>query len=173
LQAQFEAQQRVVDERSQLLIRAADGDESTLDEAHDSGDAQLYRDVLHALILQADGNVDQLQSLAEYIIDGGALRASSELARQMIGISCQSLNYRSLTDMLYLAALSDDPQVFQQALDAGLKHWRAGQLSRVSPRDFIAAVESAYWLMASEVRTSGTGFQLKQSIAAARRELAA
>lgn len=173
-QAQAEAQTRLADERAQLLSRAAEGDETALDEAYqigENGDAQLYQTALHALIAQTNGNAERLRSLAEYIVDGGSLRSSSELARTMIGLWGRSLNYRSLTDMLYLAALADDPEVFQQALDAGLKQWRAGKLPRVSPKDFIAAIECAYWLIASEVRTSGTGFQLKQSIAAVRQSI--
>lgn len=168
LQTQAEERQRLDEWRKQLLSRAAEGDESVLDEAHESGELQLYQAALQALILHANGNAEQLQSLAEYIVDGGSLRSTSELAKTMIGLWSKSLNYRSLTDMLYLAALADDPEVFQQALDAGLKQWRAGKLPRVSAKDFFATVECAYWLIAGEVRTSGKGFQLKQMIAAAR-----
>jgi hypothetical protein len=75
--------------------------------------------------------------------------------------------------MLCLAALADDEAVFKLTLNTALKLWREDRIAKVSATDFLATVESAYWLIASEVRTSGSGFLLKQAIADVRRALAA
>ncbi len=159
--------------RQQLLARAAEGEITTLDEAHALNEAQFYKQVLQAVFTQADGNPKVLQSIAEHIITSQKLRSSSQFAETMIDLWSKSPGACSLAQMLYLAALADDAAVFRRAINAALTLWRDGRIEKVSATEFLATVESAYWLVASEVRTSGTGFLLKQAIADVRRELAA
>lgn len=54
-----------------------------------------------------------------------------------------------------------------------MAQWREGRVSKVSPTDILATIESGYWLISSEARLSGSGFLLKKAIAEVRRELAA
>jgi len=173
LLAQAEAERRIEEERRHLLDRAAQGDETALYEAHNFGDAAVYRDVLRSLVAQADGREESLRSIAEYIVDSRVLRSTGEFAATMIGHWGKSLDQRSFADMLYLAALSDDVAIFKRAVKFSAQRFGAGRLSQVSAKDFLATVESAYWLVATEVRYSGSGFLLKQLIADVRRELAA
>jgi hypothetical protein len=173
LYRQAEAKLRAEEERERLLERAAEGDETTLDAAHQRRDLDLYREVLRTLVTQANGQSEVLCSIAEYIVDSRQLRCSSEFAHTMTEIWSQSLDQRSLVDMLYLSALSDDAAAFQQALEVALKKWQGGKLPRVSAQDLLALVECAYWLVATEVRYSGSGFLIKRAIADVRRELAA
>ena len=173
LLAEAEAKLRAQERRQFLLERAAAGDETVLDDAHENGDDKFYYEVLQTLVAQADGDDETLRSMAEYIVDSGQLRSSSDFAETMIEVWSKSLNQRSLTDMLYLAALADEPVTFQHAVEVALRQWREGKLSCISVKDIFATVESAYWLVASEVRYSGSGFFLKQAIANVRRELAA
>src|SRR5262249_25467735 len=171
--AQAEAEGRVEEERRHLLERAAQGDETALYDAHNFGDAAFYREVLQSLVSQADGMEEPLRSIAEYIVDSRVLRSSGEFAKTMIGHWIKSLDHRSFADMLYLAALSDDVEIFKRAVDISMRRFGGGRLPQVSARDFLATVESAYWLVATEVRYSGSGFLLKRLIADVRRELAA
>jgi len=173
LLAQAEAERRLEEERRHLLERAAQGDETALYEAHNFGDAPFYREVLQSLVSQADGREEMLRSIAEYIVDSRVLRSSGEFAKTMIGHWVKSLDQRSFADMLYLAALSDDVAIFKRAVEVSAQRFGAGRLPQVSARDFLATVESAYWLVATEVRYSGSGFLLKRLIADVRRELAA
>lgn len=173
LLAQAEAELRVEEERQRLLQRAAQGDETALYEAHNLGDAAVYRGVLQTLVAQADSKEEMLRSIAEYIVDSRVLRSSSEFATTMISQWSRSLDQRSFVDMLYLAALSDDVAIFKRAVEVSLKRFSEGRLPQVSAKAFLATVESAYWLVATEVRYSGSGFLLKQLIADVRRELAA
>jgi len=173
LLAQAEAELRVEEEHERLLDRAAQGDETALYDAHNLGDAAVYHGVLQTLVAQADGREEVLRSIAEYIVDSRVLRSSNEFATTMIGQWSESLDQRSFVDMLYLAALSGDVAVFKRAVEVSLKRFREGRLPQVSARDFLAAVESAYWLAPTEVRYSGSGFFLKRLIADVRRELAA
>ena len=162
--------------RQQLLARAAEGELTTLSDAHALNDAQFYKQVLQAVFTQADDNPKVLQSIAEHIVASQELRSSSEFAETMINLWSNSSSVGgqcSLANMFYLAGLADDAAVFKRAINAALTLWRDGRIEKASVKEFLATVESAYWLMASEVRTSGSGFLLKQAIADVRRELAA
>jgi len=159
--------------RDQLLERAAKGEVGMLDEAHALGDAQVYGQVLQAIHTQADGNPEVLRSIAGHIIGSQRLRSSSGFSEAMIELWSISPDRDSLAEMLRLAALADDVAVFRRAINAALLAWREGRVEEVSAKEVLATVESAYWLIAGEVRTSGAGFLLKQAIADVRRELAA
>jgi hypothetical protein len=171
--AKAEAELREEEERAALLARAYVGDETALDEAHARGNRELYDEVLDALVAQGEGDAERLRAIAEYIVDSGGLRATPGFAATMIEAYDRRLDQRSLADMLYLAALSDDAAVFERAVVAARARFRLGRIPRLSPRDFIATVECGYWLISAETRYSGAGFVLKQLIAGLRRELAA
>jgi hypothetical protein len=173
LLAQAEAKLRAEEECGRLVARAAEGDETALDEAHERGDAENYGEVLQTLVARADGDPELLRSIAEYIVDSRKLRSTGEFAATMIEQWRGSLDQRSLVDLLQLAALSDDVTVFKRAVRIAQERFNEGRIPRITATDFLAAVESAYWLFATEVRYSGSGFTLKQLIAEVRRELAA
>lgn len=168
-----EARHRETAVRQQLLKRAAKGDLKALNEAQAFGDALFYQEVLRTISTQADGNPEILQSIVKYIIDSQELRSGSEFAEAMAEFWIKSPEQYSLADMLHLAVLADDAAVFQRAIETALKLWRESRIEKVSAKNFLATVESAYWLITSEVRNSGPGFLLKQAIADVRRELAA
>ncbi|MGH9753007.1 MAG: hypothetical protein ACREA2_09500 [Blastocatellia bacterium] len=173
LLAQAEAELRAQEECRRLLGRAAEGDKTALDEARIRGDAAFYIDVLQTLVARAEGDEEALRSIAEYIIDNRALRSSGEFAAIMIGRLNETPDQFSFVRTLHLAALSDDAEVFKRAVDVAWKLFNEGRLPRISAEDFLATVESAYWLIEAEVRNSGSGFLLKRLIADVRRELAA
>ena len=173
LLAQAEAKLRAEEEQARLLQRAAEGEVTALDEAHERKDDNLYREALSALIIHADGNQEVLQSIAKHILESKRLRSISELALMMIEVWSRSLDRGSMIDMLYLSALSDDCETFQRAIETTTKEWCIGRLSGVTSKEILDAIESAYWLIAPEVRYSGSGFLIKRGIADVRRELAA
>lgn len=173
LLAQAEAERSAQEERQRILGRAAEGDKAALNEAHMRGDAAFYRDILQTLVARAEGDEEALRLIAEHIIDSRALRSSAQFAAMMIEQLSEAPDQGSFVCMLYLAALSDDAAVFKRAVEVALKLFNEGRLPRVSAEDFLATVESAYWLIEAEVRSSGSGFLLKRLIADVRRELAA
>lgn len=173
LLARAEAERRVEEERRRLLYRAAEGDKAALDEARECGDAAFYREILRTLVARAEGDEEALRSIAEYIVGSSALRSSREFAATMVELWGEAPGRSSLARMLHLAALSDDAEVFKRAVEVALKLFGEGRLPRVSAEDFLATVESAYWLIEAEVRSSGSGFLLKRLIVDVRRGLAA
>lgn len=173
LLTQVEAERRAQEERRRLLHRAAEGDMAALDEARIRDDDAFYREILHTLVARAEGDEEALRSIAEYIVDSRALRSSREFAEMMIGRLSEAPDQSSLACMLHLAALADDAAIFKCAVETALKLFGEGRLPRVSAEDFLATVESAYWLIEAEVRSSGSGFLIKRLVADVRRELAA
>jgi len=173
LLAQAEAEQRALEERRPLIGRAAEGDKTALDDAHTRGDAEFYREILRTLVAHADGDEEELRSIAEHIIDSRELRSSGEFAAMIIERLSAAPDRSSLVLALHLAALSDDAAVFNRVVETALNLFSEGRLPQVSAEDFLATVEGAYWLIAAEVRSSGSGFLLKRLIADVRRGLAA
>jgi hypothetical protein len=173
LLAQVDAERRVQEERRRLLGLAAEGDKTALDEARMRGDGSFYREILQTLVARAEGDEEALRSIAEYILDSRALRSSGEFASMMIERWSETPDRLSFVGSLHLAALSDDAAVFKRAVDVALKLFCEGRLPRVSPKKFLATVESAYWLIDAEAPRTGSGFLLKRLIADVRRELAA
>lgn len=171
--ARAEAELRAEQARELLVARAADGDQTALDDAHKLGDKEAYDNVLTALIAQAGGSAERLRCLAEYIVNSAELPASREFAEMMIEIYQDSLDQRSLAGMLHLAALTGDAELYRRAIEVVMTRWREGRVSKVSATDMLATIESGYWLISSESRLSGSGFLLKKAIAEVRRELAA
>jgi hypothetical protein len=171
--AQAEAERRVQEERRNLLGRAAEGDLTTLDGACVYGDDAFYREILQTLVARAEGDEEALRSIADRIVDSRALRSSGKFAAMMIERWSERPDRLSFVSALHLSALSDDAAVFERAISVALKFFREGRLPRVSGEDFLATVESAYWLIDAEVRNSGSGFFLKRLIVDVRRELAA
>jgi hypothetical protein len=168
-----EAKERAREKRRRLRERAGMSDVTVLDEAHDTGDPDFYRDALRRLIAATGGEPKGLHAISRYIVESGTLRSSREFAQTMIEQLSRSLDRQSLTEMLYLAALCDDAATFQTAVDLMVKKWREGKLKNLSAKELLTTTESAYWLIASEERDSGSSFLIKQAIANVRRELAA
>jgi hypothetical protein len=91
----------------------------------------------------------------------------------LIGYWRDNVDRRSTTQMMHIAALSDDPGVYEQAVEIVLEHWRSGKLQQFSVDELIALFESQYWILALEARRGGAGFALKRKLVEIRRELAA
>jgi hypothetical protein len=167
-----EAEIRREAQRMELLARAWVNDETCLDDAHAFGERDLYNEVLDAHVIATGGNAEVLKSIMEYIVDSGALRATPDFATRMLDQFPGRCEQRTLADLIYLAALSDDPEVFERAIDQARTGYRSGRILRTNSRDFLAIIEHSYWLLSPEVRYSGTGFLLKRLVADVRRELA-
>ncbi len=168
-----EAKERAREKRRQLRERASKNDVTVLDEAHNQGDPDFYRDALRRLVAATGGQAEGLHAISKHIVESGTLRSTSEFAQTMIEQLSRSLDRQSLTEMLYLAALCDDAATFQTAVDLAVKNWREGKMRNLSAKDLLSTTESAYWLIASKERDSGSSFLIKQAIANVRRELAA
>jgi hypothetical protein len=157
--------------RNELLEGARNFDLQTLDPSQ--ADAELYRQLLDELVTQASGNQEKLERLVTHLSKGQQLRSNAKLAEMMIADWQHSPDNRSTARMLHIVALADEAALLQQAVEMVFDGWSRGVLPRLSAKDFLALVESEYWVLAPEARRSGAGFILKNSLAALRRRVAA
>jgi hypothetical protein len=157
--------------RAELKRRASEGELAALRDAHASSGTNLYREVLEALVEQAATRQDLLRALVYEVTSDNSLRASASLARLVMEAWKTDPSQRSTAEMIHIAALSDDAKTYEASVGQAVESWRSGKLSKLSADDLIALVESQYWLLSSEARSSGAGFALKQRLAGVRREL--
>ena len=77
----------------------------------------------------------------------------------------------SAVRMLHAAALSDDAEIYQKAVELALRAWREQKLNDLSATDLQALFTSEFWVLSSGTRSSGAGFVLKRALSSARRAL--
>lgn len=157
--------------RMSLIERARAGDIDALKADALARDAGLYEEILDALIdsTERHGN---LPALVNCIAKSNNLRASRRLAERVIQSWKLASGRRSTIEMLHIAALSDDAEVYAIAVEMTLEEWRSGKLSVFRAEELIALVESQYWLLGAETRRSSAGYALKLKLADVRRDLA-
>ena len=157
--------------REALLERAAQGDKSVLQEAHELSDRTVYDDVLNALVNKAESS-SQLLSLVSKVRQH-ELPVNEALAASLTEFWQRSPDRSSTAKMLHIAALSDNAEVFKTAVELSLRFWREGKLADVSAIELQALFQGEFWVLSSGTRTSGAGFVLKRILASARNELGA
>jgi hypothetical protein len=168
-QAAGEAEKR----KASLLRQAAEGDLTTLAEAHRAQDPAFYSGVLDALLDWASGSETNLRALASFVAGDTDLRGSARLAAAYATLWRGNPDRRHTAQMLHLFALSDDASAFERAVVEATDASRAGRLEGVGDEELSALIESEYWVLSSEVRRTAGGFVLKRMLAAQRGQAAA
>jgi hypothetical protein len=158
-------------QRAGLLARAGNGEKSALEEAHQTGDADVYHQALNLLIEKADSDA-KLLSLASYVTRQ-EFPVNRKLAEAVIESWRRAADRHSTAKALHFAALSDDADLYQSTVEAAFAVWRAGKLPDTSAEELRALFDGEYWILSSKIRSSGAGFLLKRTLAGARRELEA
>jgi hypothetical protein len=167
-----EQQQTAAYNRQELLELARAGGLNVLNEVHATQDARLYADALTALVEWASERKENLSALVSHISKSNDFRANKQLAQRLIESWKTAPDRRSTTEMIHIAALSDDAQTYEQALEAAVEFWRSGKLTGFRPEELSELFVSQYWVIAPEARRGGAGFALKRRLGGVRRELA-
>jgi hypothetical protein len=157
--------------RAGLLARAAEGERETLFEAHESGDAKLYDDVLDALVSSVSDSDAKLLSLVSDITRAESLRVNRNLAEALMLNWQKSPGRAATAKMLHLVALADDAALYQKAVELAVQFWREGRVQDLSATELRALADGEYWVLSSQSRSSGAGFLLKRTLGHVRREL--
>lgn len=170
--AQAELEIAASERANSLISRAQAGEHSALNEAHETGDIELYNRVLAELLKRVDSD-PRLLALASYVAQK-ELPVSAGLAEAMIASWKRAPDRSSTAKALHFAALSDNPEVYRVAVEDALSFWREERLNEdTSPVELQALFDGEYWVLSSRSRSSGAGFVLKRTLASARRELEA
>lgn len=98
-------------------------------------------------------------------------QANRAAAEEFIERWKQSRDKNSTAQMLHLAAVADDAETYDKAAEAALSAWQSGKLSDMSATELQSVLNSEYWLLSSNTRSSGAGFVLKRTLSRAKREL--
>lgn len=77
---------------------------------------------------------------------------------------------RNTIEILYLASESSVEKVYNDAAKSVLEFWHSGKIENLSASDLAQLLESHYWLIPDENRTSGVSFGLNQEIESLRRK---
>jgi hypothetical protein len=156
------------EQRSTLLLQAAAGNRESLLQANRIH-RQLYETVLHSLLQQCKDS-SQLLSLLSYVTRH-ELPVTKPLATAFIRACQDSPNRATTSKMIHIAALSDDAETYNRAVELTMNCWRDGKLSDVSTLDLQVLLSGEFWVLSSSTRSSGAGFLLKRTLASAQREL--
>jgi hypothetical protein len=168
-----EKQRTLESDRRTVLELAKNGDVNALTRAHSAQDAELYAAALDALIERASGRQEDLAALVSQVSKSNGLRANKRLAQLLLETWKAAPNRRSTIEMIHIAALSDDAETYEQAVEAALELWRSGRLRGFKSDELSELFVSQYWVIAPEARSGGRGFALKRRLLSVRRDLAA
>jgi len=160
------------DFEKELRERASRGDLETLKEARGSGRAGLYSLTLGILLERSEGDAVALRALADFVAGGEDLRSTPALAAAALEDFEREPVRARVPVTLRVAALSDDAEAFEAAMTAALRARLEGRLADSGADELRALFDAEYWLLSSEARRSGAGFQLKRKLAQVRRSLA-
>ena len=155
--------------REELIRKAGNGDRSALDEAHSSGDTELYDLALAALVQVSDSD-PKLLSLMSYVSQN-ELPVNRSLVNAVLASWRADPDRSGTARALHFAALSDDPDLYRGAVESALQWWRDARLSDISAVELRALFDGEFWVLSSRSRSSGAGFVLKRTLDGARREL--
>ena len=155
----------------ELRERASRGDLLTLNEARESGRAELYDQILGSLLERSEGDAARLRALADFVSRGEGLRSTSALASAALEDFEREPARARVPVALRVAALADDAAAFERAMTAVLRARLEGRLTDSNADELRALFDAEYWLLSSEARRSGAGFQLKQKLTQVRRSL--
>lgn len=93
----------------------------------------------------------------------------AEKLREFQGFWEISLNRRNTAQLLYLAAQTESGKIFSEIAENVIQHWQAKKIEDLPAEQLAQILESHFWLLPNEERTSGVSFWLKQEIAGLRR----
>lgn len=154
------------DGHADILLRASDGELKVLSEARGLA---IYSDVLDSLVTQA-ATEPKLLSLASYVKQN-KLPVNKALADAMLRSWQAAPTRQSTPKMLHFAALTDNAEIYRNAVETAMNYWRNGKLNDISTTELQALFNGEFWVLSSGVRNSGNGFILKRTLSSARREL--
>lgn len=79
-------------------------------------------------------------------------------------------NRQNTSELLYIASQSESGEIYAKTAAEVLKFWKEGKLVCFSADNLAEILESHFWLISSEQRTSGVKFGLYQELADLRRK---
>jgi len=156
-------------QHDELIERAQHGDLNVLLEVNGTG--IIYQKLLTSLVSSATQE-DKLFDVVSFVAKHN-LPANHSLVESTTRAWQTSPERQLTSQMLHLAALTNDAEIYDIAIQQALTCWRDGKLLDVSASELQALINSEFWLLSAQARSSGRGFILKRTLSDVRRELEA
>ena len=121
------------------------------------------------LVRNADSDT-KLLSLMSYVTQNN-LPVNGALATAVTTAWRKSPDRAGTAKALHFAALSDDAELYRQAVEQAVELKREGKLVDVTSNELRALFDGEFWILSARTRSSGAGFVLKRTLKTARREL--
>lgn len=153
-----------------LISRANDEDLGVLIEAKETGDLELYQELLDLLAERIKLEPSKIEKIAAFISENN-LPPSEELAATILENWKENPSSVFLPKILHVSVLSNSAENYLNAIETAFDFWRQKKLEKISATQLIALFESHYQLLTTEQKTSGAGFLLKEKLASVRREV--
>lgn len=156
------------EQRAALLALASAGHQESLSGAIQI-DKELYDDCLNTLVSHCE-HASKVSSILFYVTQQ-QFPVNKSLATAIMAAWQDAPDRFTTAKMLHTAALSDDAETYNAAVELVLSYWRDGRLPQISTSELLALFTSEFWVLSSSTRSSGAGFLLKRTLATAQREL--
>lgn len=110
------------------------------------------------------------------IEDAKQEEAKQERDRQLAGLDALRKTWgaepsrKNTIELLFIASQSESGMIYGEIANEIIRVWKNGQIADLSADDLSQLLESHFWLLPAQERTSGVSFSLKQEIAGLRRK---
>lgn len=157
--------------QQEIFAKADANDFYALLEAQ-SFEVNFYNEVLSKLIQNAENaeKDEKLFSLCAFL-DENNLRTNIEIVARLKTVWQKSFDKKDTIQLLHFSAKTESAEIFSETLETVIQHWQKDFIKNISFEELKRLVESEFWLLPANARTSGAGFLLKQKLANLRREV--
>lgn len=166
-------QQHFNELRPGLLQRARDGDRGVLLDADHVGDQTLYAEVFETVFALVQSDPAACSRLIAFLNEHNQLPVTQPFAQFLLESFQTQPTPAAARQCLFFSARTGSAALYSEVVDQILAHWRRGSLTGMQPADLAALIESQFWLLPVQARSSGDGHVFKRVLALIRRELTA
>ncbi|MBI4749349.1 MAG: hypothetical protein HY774_12730 [Acidobacteria bacterium] len=166
-------QQHLNELRPGLLERAEQTDLGVLLDADHFGNQMLYTEVFEAVFASVQSDPAACSRMIAFLNEHDQLPVTQTFAQFLLESFQNQPTPTTARQCLFFSARTGSAALYSQMVDQIMAYWRRGSLTGIEPANLAALIESQFWLLPVQVRSSGDGHVFKRVLALIRRELTA
>ncbi|HNJ39544.1 MAG TPA: hypothetical protein PKZ53_03570, partial [Acidobacteriota bacterium] len=137
------------------------------------GDQTLYTQVFETLFSSVQSDSAACSRLMAFLDEHDQLPVIKAMAQFLLESFQTQPTPTAARQCLFFSARTGSAALYSEVVDQLMVHWRRGNLTGIEPANLAALIESQFWLLPVQARSSGDGHVLKRVLALMRRELTA
>lgn len=157
--------------RLSFLERARDGDRAVLIDADHVGDQTLYAEVFEVVFASIQSDPAACLGLIAFLNEYNQLPVTQTFAQFLLASFQNQPTPTTARQCLFFSARTGSAARYSEVVDQVMDYWRRGNLTGMQPSNLAALIESQFWLLPVQARSSGDGHIFKRVLALIRREL--